>query len=339
MKNQKKNHTGRNIFLGILTAFMLAIAIFFIIDYSHYAKDKSPYKTFILPRLDFSVFQITTLSADKADMVGKMLIHNPLPFNMRADSLNYKIFIGGVEVIKSTYAKSLLIKRWDTTLVDLPVTAYNDKLLTVLKQAEKEGKDSIIYEVQASFGTNLIVHKDFNLDIQKLLPLIYIPEVSLKEIAYDSLNIKGVDLYLHTEIVNKNKFAFKFKNLHFKFALANENWVEGQLDGIIDIPDTSVTPLVLPLKISFKDIGKSIGPLIREGKNTPYKFEMTMELVSDMNALENSKVILKNAATIKEIGKLVKEEKAKQKEKVASGQATKPDKKKAKLKIVKKKNS
>ena len=109
------------------------------------------------------------------------------------------------------------------------------------------------------------------------------------------------------------------------------------MDGIIDIPDTSVTALVLPLKISFTNIEKSIGPLIKHGKNTPYKFEMTMELVSDIRALENSKVILKNAGAIKEVVMLVKEEKQKQKEKIAEGKAPKPDKKnKHKLKIVKK---
>src|SRR5580704_4196373 len=120
MKKNKTNHIGRKIFLSVCTALLLLVAVFFIIDYSHYARDKSPYKTFIIPRLELSLFQITALSADKADMVGKMLIHNPLPFNLRADSLQYKIFIGGVEVIKSTYQKSLLITRWDSTWIELP---------------------------------------------------------------------------------------------------------------------------------------------------------------------------------------------------------------------------
>ncbi len=338
MAKQTTSHTVRNIFLAIVVLLLVSLGVFFIIDYSHYAKDKSPYRTFIIPRLEVSLFQITALSADKADMVGTMMIHNPLPFNLRADSLEYKIFIGGVEVIKSTYPKSLNIKRWDTTLVELSVTAYNDKLLTVLKQAEDEGKDSVVYEVQTSFGTQLIVHKDFNLDIQKLLPLVYIPKVEMSEIVYDSLNVKGVDLYLHARITNKNKFPLKFKNLKFKFALADNDWLLGQIDGVIDIKDTSVTPLVLPLHISFKDIGKSIGPLIAHGKNTPYKFQAMLELVSDNNALKNSKVVLANAGAIKEITKLVKDEKKKQKEKEKSGQVVKEKKTKHKLKIGKKKH-
>ena len=96
---------------------------------------------------------------------------------------------------------------------------------------------------------------------------------------------------------------------------------------------------MLPLHISFKDIGKSIGPLIVHGKNTPYKFEATMELVSDNNSLKNSKIILVNAGAIKEIVKLVKDEKKKAKEKKDNGEAPAKEKKpKHKLKIVKKKH-
>jgi len=337
MDKKSTKHTGRNIFLVVLATILLLLVAFFVVDYSHYAKDQSPYKTFIIPRLELSVFQITTLSADKADMVGRMLIHNPLPFNLRADSLQYQVYISGVEVIKSTYAKSIDIKRWDSSWVDLPVTAYNDQLVTVLKQAEKEGKDSVVYEVQANFATYLVFHKKFNLDIKKLLPLIYLPEASLDKIEYDSLNTEGVSLFLHATVVNKNKFPFKFKNMAFRFALADNAWVSGTKPGVTDIRDTSVTPLVLPLRISFKEIGKSILPLLKHGKNTPYKFEATLELVSDNNAMRNSKVILKNAGSIKEIVQLAKEEKKEAKEKKKNNPP--PAKPKHKIKIEKKKNS
>jgi LEA14-like dessication related protein len=71
----------------------------------------------------------------------KLLIHNPLLFNFTADSLQYKLFIGDVEVIKSTYTKSLLIRKWNSTWIDLPVTINNEKLLATLDKADQQGKD------------------------------------------------------------------------------------------------------------------------------------------------------------------------------------------------------
>lgn len=330
----KNKHLGLKITGGIFAALLIALLVFFLIDYAHYQKDPSPYRTLFVPRLEMSNFEVTELTADKTNMVGRMLIHNPLPFNLRADSLQYKIYISDVEVIKSSYPRSVNIKRWDSTWVDIAVTAYNDKLMTVLKNAEKAGKDSVVYRVQSEFGTNLIFHKHFNIDIDKLLPLIYIPEAKLEKIEWDSLNGEGVNLFIHATVVNKNQFPINFKDLAFKFALADNPWIKGKVPGEIAIPDSSTTPLVLPLRISFKEIGRSIWPLIKNGKNTPFKLEATLKLVSDNNAMRNSKVFFRDAGTIKEIIKLAKDEKQKAKEKKKEAKANgEPEEKKPKQKI------
>jgi LEA14-like dessication related protein len=226
-------------------------------------------------------------------------------------------------------------------MIELPVTAYNDKLITVLKRAEKEGKDSVVYHVEASFASNIPWRQHFNINVDKLLPLIYIPEVKMDTIGYDSLNAEGVTLMLHANISNKNRFPIKFKNLKFKFALADNPWVEGKKPGIVDIKDTSITSLILPLRISFKQIGKSLGPLIVHGKNTGFKFVATMQLVSDNEALQDSKVIIKDEGVLKEMTKLAKEEKqkAKEKKKEEKARGIEPKKKeKHHLKIKKEKN-
>ncbi len=342
-EHKKNRHITPKVLLSILIALLLLIGIFMAIDYSHYAKDKSPYRTLFIPRLEVSLFQITTLTADKTNMVGSMMIHNPLPLNLRADSLRYEIYISGVEVLKSTYAQSLNIKRWDTTMIDLPVTAYNDKLFTVLGNAEKEGKDSVEYEVKAYFGTSIIFHKDFNLDIKTLQPVIYIPKLKITSIEYDSLKDGGVTLYLNTEITNKNKFPMKIKDLNFKVAIADDAWIKGSKGGVVDILDSGqVTSLTLPLRISFKEIGKSLGPMIRHGKNTNFKLVATFKLVSDNNALKNSEVVLTDNTVIHEIVKLIKDEVKKGKDKKAlespeQKKQDKEDKKKNKIHFGKKK--
>ncbi len=301
--------------LVILAIILLPIILFFGVDLYHYSKDKSPYRTLFIPRLEPSLFEVTDLSADKTDMLGKMLIHSPLPFNLAADSLQYKIYIGDAEVIKSTYSKSLDIKKWDSTWIELPVTIYNDKLLTTLDKADKEGKDSVVYRIQTTFYTHIPFKKTFNIDIETLQPLFYIPTARLEKVDYDSLNGKGVTLFLRLMIGNRNKMAFQFKDLKYKFSLANSPWVYGTKWGVIDIKKQDSTELILPLRVSFTDVFKSIGPLIRKGGKTDYKFGLDLKLVSASNSLKNSKVIVKDEGTLHEIVKLAKDEKKKGKEK------------------------
>ena len=324
-------HILLKVTLGVCIAFLLSLFVFFAIDYGHYLRDKSPYRTLFLPRLELSLLEIDALTADQTDMTARVLIHNPLPFDLRADSLHYSIYISGVEVVKSTCQRSLNIKRWDSTWVSLPVTAYHDKLFTVLDNAEKQGKDSLEYEIKAYFGTRLLGHRDFNMDIKTLQPTIYIPKLKLTKVEYDSLSGKGVTLYLHTQIYNRNKIALRLKDLYYRIAIADHPWVQGATGGIITIDSASTTPLTLSLRISFTQMGRSLGPLIRKGQNTPFKVEATFKLVSDNNAIKNSKVIIKDNTVVHEIVKLARDEVKKSKEKDAR-------KSKAQKKAEKKKN-
>ena len=116
-------------------------------------------------------------------------------------------------------------------------------------------------------------------------------------------------------IGNRNKIAFQFKDLKYKFSLANSPWVYGMKWGVIDIKKQDSTELILPLRISFTDVFKSIGPLIRKGGKTDYKVGLDLKLVSASNSLKNSKVIVKDEGTVHEIIRLVKDEKKKGKEK------------------------
>ncbi len=299
---------AKRIILVLLVLILLPIAIFFALQLYQYSRNKSPYRTLLIPRLEMGVTEISYLGSDKIIMHEKLLIHNPLPFNFIADSLQYKLFIGGVEVIKSTYAKSLSINKWASTWIDLPVTVNNDKLLGKLNQLEKQGKDSTIYSIQTTFHTHIPFKKEFNIDADKLLPLFYIPTARLKDIYQDSLSLKGVTLLIKVIVGNKNKISFQIKNLKYKFSLAGNPWVTGVKLGDIDIKPQDSTELTLPVRISFSKIFKSIGPLIRKGGDVEYKFGMDMKLVSESNAIKNSKVTVNDTGTLRELIKLAKDE-------------------------------
>ncbi len=304
----------KKIILSILAILLLALIAFIAVDLYHYSKDKSPYRTLFVPRLEAGVFEITDIELDRTKLRSKMLIKSPLPFNLAADSLQYKIYISGVEVIKSSYAKSLNIRKWDSTWLDLPVTVYNEKLFAALDNADKQGKDSVVYRIQTTFYTHLPFKKNFDIDVDKLLPLIYIPTATLEKIDYDSLSLKGITLYIRMMVGNKNKFPLQFKDLKYKFALADYPWISGAKWGTIDIKAQDSTELALPVRISFTDAFKSLGPLIRKGGKTDYKFGLDLKLVSDNNAMRDSKIVLKNAGTVTEIVSVAKEAKQEQKE-------------------------
>ena len=240
-------------------------------------------------------------------MTVKVLLKNQLPFSFTADSLQYNIFINGVEVIKNQYKKTITLKSNDTGWISLPLTILNHHLTSILKASEQKDIDSAEYRLHATFFTNISFRKKFDVDVKRLLPLIYIPELTSKHIQVDSLNFSRAALQLNVSIKNQNVFSIKAKNLAYKFAIEDHEWIEGEIPGVTDIKEKSDTELQIPIRVSFKEVSRTLFDLLKKGKDVKYKLELTFRIDSKNHSVMNSKVILKSSGSAKSLMKAVKE--------------------------------
>ncbi|MEB2784337.1 LEA type 2 family protein [Algoriphagus persicinus] len=297
----------KKILLAVLFLIIASLAVFFSWRFVGYKRDKSPHKTFLLPRAELSIFEISSLTAEKTEMTVKVLLKNPLPFSFTADSLQYRIFINGVEVIKSHHKKTITLESSDTSWISLPLTIRNHQLKSILKASERKELDSVEYRLQATFFTDIVFRKKFDVDINRLLPLIYIPELTAKHIEVDSLNFSRAAILLNVSIKNQNVFSIKAKNIAYKFAIEDHEWIEGVIPGVTDIKEQNVTELQIPLRLSFKEVSRTLFDLLKEGKNVEYKLELWFRIDSESHSVMNSKVILESSGSIKSLLKAVKE--------------------------------
>ena len=296
----------KRILLSVLLLIIAGIAAFFIWRYVGYQRDKSPHKTYLFPRLELSVVEIISLTAEKTEMNVKMLVKNQLPFSFTADSLKYSIRINGVEVIKDSYKKSVTLESNDSSWISLPITILNHHLKSILKASKKKNIDSVEYQFLASFYTDIIFRKEIKLDIKKTLPLIYIPEVTSKHIQVDELNFSRANIQLNVSIKNQNVFPIKAKNIAYKLAIEDHEWIEGIIQGLTDIKAQSVSELQIPITISLKEVSKTLFALLKKGKNVKYKLRLTFKIESEKHMMKNSKVMLESSGTVKSLMKAVK---------------------------------
>ncbi|MBK5214437.1 MAG: LEA type 2 family protein [Flavobacteriaceae bacterium] len=297
----------KKILLTVLFLIIAGIAAFFIWRYVGYQQDKSPHKTFLLPRVALSIVEITSLTAEKTEMTVKVLLKNQLPVSFTADSLQYSIFINDVEVIKNHHKKTITLKSNDTSSISLPLIIQNQHLKSILKASERKDIDSVVYRLHTTFYTNIVFRKKFDVEVERLLPLIYIPEVTSKEIQVDSLNFSRAALQLNVSIKNQNSFPLQAKNIAYRFAIEDHEWIEGIIPGLTDIKVQSVSELQIPVTISFKEVGKTLFDLLKKGKNVKYKLQLTFRIESEEHMMKNSKVILESSGSVKSLMKAVNE--------------------------------
>jgi LEA14-like dessication related protein len=285
---------------------MAIIATFFIWRYWSYVRDKDPNKTFLLPRLELSHLEITSLTSQKTEMMVKVDIKNQLPLSFNADSLQYTIFINGTEILKDHYKKSISLKRNASSLISLPMTIFNDSISSVMKTNEHENIDSVEFHFHGSFFTHIFFKKHFNVDIKRIIPRIYIPEVKAEHFGIDSLNFSRAVVQLLVSINNKNVYSFKADNITYEVSIEDNQWIKGTIAGFTDIQAKSVNNLTIPITISFKEVSKTFWDLLTKGNKVRYKLHLTFRIESDNNMIMNSKVILESEGSVKSLMKALK---------------------------------
>jgi LEA14-like dessication related protein len=294
----------KKILLTILFLCIAGIGAFFIWRYIGYEHDNDPNKTFLLPRVELSDIEITSLTAEKTEMTLRMLIKNQIPLAFRADSLQYKLFIDSVEVMKDRYKDSITLGSNDSSWVSLPITIFNRDLVSVLRTDKREHLDSVEYRIQLSFYASSFFNKHFNLNLKRLLPLISIPTVKEDHIEIDSLNFSRAAIRLLLSVTNQNVFALKAKNIAYQLSIENHPWIKGAIPGLTDIKAKNVTPLTIPLRLSIKEVGKTLFALLKHGENVRYKLHMTFTMEPINKMMKNSKVVLESSGTVKSLIKL-----------------------------------
>ena len=296
----------KKISLILLFLFIAIIASFFIWRYWSYVHDKDPNKTFLLPRLELSQLEITSLTSQKTEMIVKVDIKNQLPLSFNFDSLQYRIFINDTEILKDHYEKSISLKRNTSSLISLPITIFNDSLSSVMKTNERENVDSVDFHFQGSFFTHIFFKKKFNVDIKRIVPRIYIPEVKAEHFEIDSLNFSRAVVQLLISINNKNVFPFKADNIAYEVSIEDNQWIKGSISGFTDIKAKSITNLTIPITISFKEVSKTLWDLLTKGNTVRYKLHFNFRIESDNNMIMNSKVILESEGSVKSLMKALK---------------------------------
>lgn len=296
----------KKIILTLLFLFIAIIASFFVWRYWNYVNDKDPNKTFLLPRLELSELEITSLTSQKTEMLVKADIKNQLPLSFTIDSLQYRIFINDTEILKDHYKKSISLKRNTSSLISFPITIFIDSISSVLKANELGNADSVEFHFQGSFFTHIFFKKQFNVDIKRLIPRIYIPEVNAEHFEIDSLNFSRAVVQLLVSINNKNVFPFKADNITYEISIEDNQWIKGIIPGYTDIQAKSVNNLTIPITISFKEVSKTLWDLLTKGNKVRYKLHLTFRIECDNNMIDKSKVILESEGSVKSLMKALK---------------------------------
>jgi len=167
--------------LSLVLLVVLGVGGFFAYRW-YKATDGNPLTAFKEPKVELYGFFIKSVNFQRTVADVQILIENTSPVGLDADSLQYEVYIEGTEVTRGSYNRPIHLKASDTTLLTLPITLDNQRLLRTLRSLEGQ-RDSADYTLKANVFTDLPLLKGKPLQIKftRRMPLYIIPELKMLE--------------------------------------------------------------------------------------------------------------------------------------------------------------
>ncbi|MEZ0541618.1 LEA type 2 family protein [Fibrella arboris] len=273
--------------------------------------ERGAYDGTLSPRLELSRFDLTNVTDEAIQLTMHLLIDNPLPVGFSARKVDYTLYIDNVEVAKDAYDKAITVKSEDSTLVALPVTLYNKKLVAVLKRLEAAGEDSTDYRVLTTFDLDVPIagERTFTVTKSKRAPVFYIPEFKVVDIDLGTFGLNRTDVAAKLSCTNKNKFPFTITDTHYSVTIDGKQIADGDQPEPISIKAQQTTSFVVPVTVKP---GQSLGLLPKmlfDKKDTPVEIAFRCKILdkSDNPMFNESKVVTTIKGTLAEFMKMKKQ--------------------------------
>jgi len=302
--------TGWKILLGFGIVILLFVGV--LLTRWFIAKRNDPYATFIVPRLEMSAFEITSITKAETKMNMVLMIDNPSPFGVKLDSLTYRVYIGGTEVMKSTYPKSMELTKMDTGMIMLPLTVHNQTLIETLKKLEYTHTDSVNYKVVSDLYIDLpfLKNKPRHVEVERYLPAFLLPVVEIEDIKFEQVKLHDTFIHVSASITNRNDFDISFKEIYYKVSINGNEISHGNISDTVFIPAKGTAVIRVPVRLEMKEIASDVPDLLFNKDDTEYDFYAEMKIVAEPNTIRDSQVIIEMNGMVKELTSLVKKDKS-----------------------------
>jgi LEA14-like dessication related protein len=287
----------RIIFILVFLFIGVSILLWYI------SRKNETYPTFFKPRIELIHYKVKKLTHDSIDMDMELLINNPLPIGIKMDSLRYKIYIGGVEVIKSKHPKSIVLRGNESSSITLPVIIKKEQLTGTLKKLQNKNIDSTEYKISGSADVSILIFKNhsYHFNYSKILPVFVIPRVKVVNYKIEKLGLKHSRLLLNVQIENDNGFPYAFKETSYNIEMDHDHLASGKIDSTINVIANGRTMVNIPVDLSLAEALETKYDSWFHSSTTKYYVLFKAKIVSENNSIEDSRLIMEAKGTLKDL--------------------------------------
>ncbi len=250
------------------------------------------------PELSVKDVTIERMTFDKADLLFNLEVYNPNSINAKLSGFDYAFSIDETKLVNGTQEQEVYVPKKSTSAITVPLTlSYRDIYSTIQKVADQETFDYTML-IGMRFELPVIGDTTIPISYRGTMPVVHLPTFSVNSLTVDRMNMSGADLLLKVGLKNPNAFSMVLDNLHYTFAVNDQNWAKGIIREPINIKTKDSTSLSIPVTLDFLSMGKTVYEAITDRKPLRYDFDGVGDVTSSLDIMKKATIPLTKTGEI-----------------------------------------
>jgi LEA14-like dessication related protein len=286
---QQRWNTMRNI--GIIGVFTAALLL------SGCAAVQQAIQT-VQPQLELKKVYVTGITFEAIDLAADIGIHNPNPVGINLVGFDYELKINATSFLKGQQEKGAKIAALGDSDLQIPVKLNYKNIYNTFKTLQDQ--DKAAYELGCGVSFNLpgLGKLRLPLSTQGDLPMVKLPDVTVRNLKLDKLNLTGAKMELELGLKNSNPFVLLLNRIDYEFAINGKTWASGIGKNVTQVTSKGETALTLPLTLDFTQIGQTVAQLLTGKEPLQYQLRGNLGMDSALPLLNKLTIPLDRTGTI-----------------------------------------
>jgi len=239
--------------------------------------------------MDVRKMSITDISNDQINVVGTVVVSNPLPAPLNASRFDYTVFAGGSKVAGGSYTEEIHLPAAGSQTLQLPMTVSAEAMDRLNNSMQAKGQEQVRYTFRNVLHTNIPVagERVIRFDIEKILPVVWTPRLEPGKVSVTKLGLKNSGAQMIARITNPNAFDIRMADIRYSVSIDGQETVHGTMQEVVRLPANSTTPVAMQMDLKTGKALKMGWKMLFDKKETRYKMLMNCRILSQSRILSH----------------------------------------------------
>ncbi|WP_428243613.1 LEA type 2 family protein [Gynuella sp.] len=236
------------------------------------------------PKASVTSASVKSLSLDQATVLVDVVLTNPNPFTLHAVGFDMNMAIDGHRLAAVSQPDSkLAIPANGRNKMQLPVTLrYQDVIAAVGSIANE---NALNYALDGTVFVDVPVLGNLGLPLKFTgsLPVPRLPQITLKDISLESINLSGAKLKVDLDVTNPNIFDVNLKSVNYDLMANGKSLTDGALKQI-KLRQGKTQNVTIPLSVSTTNMGLTLYRLLSDSNSVTMGVKLGADIVPGISA-------------------------------------------------------